>query len=148
MLLSLLDRLAGRDPAGGEGAGTRTIGYREAGEMVAGDLERLLNTKRLSPPIPENCGELRRSVFVYGLSDFTGKNPADPSVREALRREIEGAIRLWEPRLRNAAVRVEGGGEGHLRFQVTALLVMEREDEPVSFVTILDTKRGEYRVSR
>lgn len=144
----LLDRLADHDPVEGGGAESRAVGYREAVEMVAGDLERLLNAKRFPPPVPESCGELRRSVLVYGLPDFTGKNPADHAVREALRREIEGAISLFEPRLRNTAVRVEEGGEGYLRFQVTALLAMDREGEPVSFVTILDAKRGEYRISR
>lgn len=116
---------------------------------VGRDLENLLNTKCFTRTVPEACRELRRSIYLYGLPDFTSKNPASPAVRSELRQEIERAIRLFEPRLSHVSVRVEEPEERErrLRFRITALLLFEKGAEPVSFHTYFDINRGEYQVA-
>ena len=86
--------------------------------------------------------------MVYGLSDYTAKNPSTPSVRSELRQEIERVVNLFEPRLKNVSVRVEApeGAERRIRFTIAALLQMDDEAEPVSFDTYYDSMRSEYRI--
>src|SRR6185369_861235 len=101
---SLLDRLIDTDPDNrGESVQQRNLSYGQMRGAVGRDLENLLNTKCFLNEIPDLFTELRRSVLVYGLADFTSKNPATPSVRSELRKEIERAIDLFEPRLRNVS---------------------------------------------
>lgn len=150
MKLSLLDRLV---DAGDDGAiGTvrqRALTFNQARTAVIRDLENLLNTRSFAYDLPDSCQELAKSVFVYGVSDHTSDNPGNPAVRIELRQELEKAIQLFEPRLRNITVRVEEADrkERAFRFKITAMLVMDRESEPVSFNTYFDVNSGEYRVS-
>jgi type VI secretion system protein ImpF len=151
MQASLLDRLIDLEPDNSrEPVQYRQITYNQAKEAVGRDLENLLNTKCFTPDIPDSCSELGRSVFTYGLSDFTSKNPASPSVRTELRQEIEKAIQLFEPRLQKVTVRIDDADrkEHKLRFKIAALLVMDHESEPVSFDTFFDINRGEYTVPK
>jgi type VI secretion system protein ImpF len=151
MQASLLDRLIDLEPANSsEPVQYRQISYRQVRAAVGRDLENLLNTKCFTPGCPESCPELRRSLYSYGLSDFTGKNPGSPQVRDELRQEIERAIRIFEPRLSQASVQIEesDGRERRLRFRITAMLVLDQGQEPVNFDTFFDMNRGEYLVHR
>lgn len=146
---SLLDRLIDLDPAHPrEPVQSRQLSYSQAREAVGRDLENLLNTKCFAGDIPAACRELGKSVYAYGLSDFTSRNPGSPSVQNDLRREIERAIQLFEPRLSKFSVQSEesDGRERRLRFRITALLVMDQGAEPVSFDTFFDLNLGEYLV--
>lgn len=148
---SILDRLIDLDPQNSrESVQYRHLSYSQARFSVGRDLENLLNTKRFTPPVPESCSDVERSVYLYGLSDFTSQNPGSPAVRAELRTEIAHAVALFEPRLRNVSVHVEEPDkkEWRLRFRITALLQMERASEPVSFDTFFDINRGEYLVPK
>ncbi|HEY5512336.1 MAG TPA: type VI secretion system baseplate subunit TssE [Geomonas sp.] len=148
---SLLDRLIDLGPGDpGEPLQQRQISYSQARRAVRRDLENLLNSKCFAPELPECCRELGRSIYVYGLTDFTAKNPGSPAVRTELRQEIERAIRLFEPRLLQVSVRIEESDakERRLRFRIAALLVMDQGSEPVSFDTFFDMNRGEYLVAK
>ncbi len=149
---SILDRLIDMelDSRVGEPAQYRNITYSQLRAMVERDLENLLNTRCFPNEIPDSCKELRKSVLVYGLPDFTSKNPSVPSVCTELRQEIERAIALFEPRLRNVTVRVESParGERRVKFRINALLKLEEESEPVSFDTFFDSNRCEYSINR
>jgi type VI secretion system protein ImpF len=118
---------------------------------VERDLDYLLNTRCFPSEIPDSCTEVRKSLLLYGLTDFTSRNPSLPSVRTELRQEIERAIALFEPRLRNVMVRIENpaSGERRLMFKISALLQIDDDRaEPVSFDTFFDSNRGEYSISR
>jgi type VI secretion system protein ImpF len=148
---SLLDRLIDLEPGNkGESVQQRQVSYSQARGAVGRDLENLLNSKCFAAQIPESCRELGRSLYVYGLTDFTAKNPGSPAVRSELRQEIERAIRLFEPRLLQVSVRIEESDakERRLRFRIAALLVMDQGSEPVSFDTFFDMNRGEYLVPK
>jgi type VI secretion system protein ImpF len=86
---SILDRLIDLDP----GASREPVQYRyltieQTKASVARDLENLLNTKRSLLVPPAACREVNRSLFVYGLQDFTSQNPGSPMVRQQLRQLI------------------------------------------------------------
>ncbi|UFS70715.1 type VI secretion system baseplate subunit TssE [Geomonas sp. RF6] len=148
---SLLDRLIDFEPGNPrEPVQYRQMGYSEMRKVVARDLEYLLNTKCFHTELPEGCRELSNSLLVYGLPDFTSKNPASPAVRAELRQEMEKAIALFEPRLRHVTVQLDETGESsrELRFKISALLVIDEDAEPVSFDTLFDINRGEYLVPK
>lgn len=151
MQASLLDRLIDLEPdASREPVQFRHISYGQAKGAVARDLENLLNTKCFTSDIPESYRELGRSVYRYGLTDFTSRNPGSPEVRADLRQEIEKTVRLFEPRLKDVTVKVEDAErkEHRLRIIISALLVMDNEHEPVSFDTFFDISRDEYSIPR
>ena len=151
MRASLLDRLIEPGIEASQGAvRQRTILLEQVKSALIRDLENLLNTRCLVTELPDFCREVDRSVFVYGISDHTSDNPGSPAVRTKIRLEIEKAILFFEPRLKNVSVRIEevAGLERRLRFKIIALLVMEKESEPVSFDTYFDVNRGEYSFSR
>lgn len=148
---SLLDRLldTGSDTRG-ESVNIRGITYGELRDQVERDLESLLNTRCFPAEIPTAFSEIRKSLLLYGLSDYSAKIVTTPSVRSELRQEIERAIALFEPRLRNVAVRVENPerGERRLGFKISALLQVDDDHaEQVRFDTVFDSNRGEYSIS-
>jgi len=148
---SLLDRLIDLEPTvSHESVQHRLLSVGQAKAAVIRDLENILNTKRSILLPPSAYEEVSRSLFVYGLSDFTSENPRNPSVRQQLRMDIEKTISLFEPRLRRVTVRLETptGNERSLRFRITGLLVVEPVSEPVTFDTYFDANRGEYFISK
>ena len=86
---------------------------------------------------PDAFEELNKSVFVYGLQDYTAQNPRSPTAKQQLRLDVEQTIARFEPRLRNVTVHLEAPGpnERILRFRISALLVIDPVAEPVTFDT-------------
>jgi type VI secretion system protein ImpF len=148
---SILDRLIDMEPdKRGEPVQYHSASYSQIRGSIERDLENLLNTRCFSDEIPNACSELRKSLLMYGLPDFTSKNPSTPSVRTELRQELERAISMFEPRLHNVSVRIENptSGERRLKFKIMALLRIDDADaESVSFDTFFDSNRGEYSIS-
>lgn len=148
---SLLDRLIdGETGVAGEPAQNPFAAINEIRGAVIRDLENLLNTRRNIQELPDSFTQVSGSLFTYGLKDFMACNPASPSVRLQIRQEIERTIALFEPRLRNVAIRLDSAdrGERTLRFRISALLVADPVTEPIAFDTYLDINRGEFLISR
>ncbi|MCX5883083.1 MAG: type VI secretion system baseplate subunit TssE, partial [Deltaproteobacteria bacterium] len=114
----------------------------------ARDLENLLNARRhiLVPPV--SYREVNNSLFVYGLPDYTSRNPGNASVRSQLRLEIEKTISRFEPRLKNVAVHIDSrtASTRDLGFRITAVMVVNPISEPVSFDTTFDLNRSKYSI--
>jgi type VI secretion system protein ImpF len=147
---SILDRLIDLDPGvSTEPVQFRLQGIRQVKASVVRDLESLLNTKRPLEDPPDAFRNLRDSVFVYGLGDFTAHNPKAPAVRQQLRREIERAVSRFEPRLRSVVVHLDEDSEKEraLRFRISAMLIVEPLSEPVTFDTVLDMNRAQFKVT-
>jgi type VI secretion system protein ImpF len=147
---SILDRLIDLDPeVAKEPVQFRLQDLRQVKASVVRDLEHLLNTRRPFDDPPEAFRNLRDSLFMYGLSDFTGHNPKASSVRQQLRLQIERTISRFEPRLRNVVVRLEADAETErtLRFRISAVLIVEPLSEPVTFDTVLDMNRVQFKVA-
>ena len=138
---SLLDRLVGGRPeaAGAEGRAHRPAGLYEA---VRQDLERLLSTRRGTPP-PERGGPAARRVHDYGVQDFLHLSPRSEADRRQMAAAIARAVEAFEPRLTQVRVEVEGFTDEEIRahpervemvrLRIDGLLRGEAVQEPVSF---------------
>jgi len=71
---------------------------------VRRDLEWLLNTRRIAVPPDESLKEVGRSLYVYGLPDFTAYSVGTLQDEAKLIRFLHQTVKLFEPRL--AQVRV------------------------------------------
>ncbi len=145
---SILDRLLDYDPKVASEPVRDRLSVRQIKDAVIRDLEYLLNTRRqILVPSPE-YSEVHNSLYMYGLQDFTMKNPSSSMVRQKLRQVIERTISRFEPRLKNVNVQIEVSGQSarDLRFRITAMLVLEPISEPVIFDTYFDVSRGEYKI--
>ena len=147
---SILDRLLDHDPRVDSEPVRDRLSVRQIKDAVVRDLEKLLNTRRqILVPSPE-YHEVHNSLFMYGLQDFTMKNPASPMVKQQLRQVIERTISRFEPRLKNVTVQIEAPGQNarDLRFRITAMLIMEPITEPVIFDTYFDVSRGDFKIKK
>ncbi|BBO73295.1 hypothetical protein DSCW_07120 [Desulfosarcina widdelii] len=147
---SLLDRLIDTDPSESqESVQHRLLNVGQVKASVARDLENLLNSRRMITPIPEGMRHLADSVVTYGLKDFTAKNTASMDAIQAIRKDVERATALFEPRLKNVKVTVDTGNhkERNLNFRISALLVVDPIREPVTFDTHFDAIQKKYVVT-
>jgi type VI secretion system protein ImpF len=147
---SILDRLIDDEPeVSTEGLHSRGVSMRLVESSLLRDLENLLNTRRNILEPPAAYGELNRSLYTYGLRDYTAENPNNPAVIQNMRREIAQSIALFEPRLKNVVVQIDAGREGReLFFRIVGTMVVESFAEPVAFDIQLDPNRGEFLISR
>ena len=115
---SLLDRLAPREYGRGARSAMDSI---EA--SIIRDLEMLLNTRREEFLIPPEFEQTATSIVNFGIPDLAkcGSLRSGPE-QTKLCRWIEEAIRIFEPRLCNVAVRVVDRENVNpvLRFRVEA----------------------------
>lgn len=147
---SILDRLIDREPGGSyESVQNRFHSIGKVKASVIRDLENLLNTRRHIFEPPASYTELSESLYVYGLRDFTSKNPKSPSMKQQLRLEIEKTISRFESRLKNVSVHFEEHiqNKQSLKFRISALMVVEPIKEPVTFDTYCDVNSQKYTIA-
>jgi type VI secretion system protein ImpF len=148
---SVLERLIDRDPgASQEAAPTRGQSVRLLKASVRRDLEWLLNTRQSPEPATDDYPELAKSLFNYGLPDFTSLSFDNPKDRVRLLRHLESTIRIFEPRLESPRI-VPVAADPHsssriIRFQIEGLLKMDPAPEQVTFDTVLNLSSGEYSI--
>jgi type VI secretion system protein ImpF len=124
-----------------DGTEDRTRPSRAVHAALRRDLEALLNARRPWASVPDRLAVLRRGIFGYGLPDFATGAFNAPAQREALCREIELAIQRFEPRLRNASVKLLDRIDHMdpvLRVRIEGVLMNQAEEEAVGFETLLD----------
>jgi type VI secretion system protein ImpF len=147
---SILDRLVDEAPGvSSEPVQDKMLSVAQIRSSVMRNLENLLNTRRQILQPESGFPETADSLYAYGVADFTSQNPNSSGVQQQLRRDIERAIARFEPRLRNVRVHLETTThhQRQLRFHVTAMLVVEPINEPVSFDTYFDVNRSECVIS-
>jgi|SRR5579872_3045063 len=138
---SLVDRLTSADP--------KMSAERQLKASLRRDLEWLLNTRRIVVPPPESLIELNRSLYNYGLPDFSTYSLNSPKDRNRLVKALESVIAIFEPRLVDVKVTpvdVSTSTTRIMRFQIEGLLLMDPAPEQVSFDTVLQLTSGEYEV--
>jgi len=148
---SLLDRLIDLEPDRAvESVQSRYTDFRKIKSCVGRDLENLLNTRRYIFTPLETYIETLKSLFIYGLPDFTSLNPDMISVQSILRVEIQKTIMLFEPRLKKVNISIDSssGTNRKLKFRISGLLILNNLAEPVTFNTDFDRNRGEYSILR
>ena len=133
---SLLDRLISQ-PSGVEVGSIRPGSFRELRLSVERDLNALLNTRRETDLIPAEFQASATSLLNYGLTDISSYSLGADS--QGLRRDIETAIRAYEPRLSGLTVTVEDWDRLSpvLKFHVRATLRVGPVSEAVTFNTML-----------
>ncbi len=150
--MSVFDRLLDYEPGvSREPATNRFLSIELVRASIVRDLENLLNSRRTITDVPPVFKEVNKSLFTYGISDFTSENPKSRTVRRKLQQDVEKAIALFEPRLSNVTVHLEistGKSVQSLRFKISGMLITESESEPVAFDTFFDINRGEYRIQK
>jgi type VI secretion system protein ImpF len=149
---SVLDRLIDREPRQSEDShATRAQSVRHLKAALRRDLEWLLNTRRNPEAAPESMEEVSKSLYNYGLPDFTALAISTPRDQNRLTLEIENAVALFEPRLKDIRVTiVEEPGESKktrvMHFQIEGMLQLDPAPEQVSFDTVLQLTSGEYQI--
>src|SRR5260370_35720674 len=88
---SLIVRLTSAEP--------KLTPERQLKASLRRDLEWLLNTRRIGVPPPESMVELTRSLYNYGLPDFSSYSLNSPQDRNRLVRALETPIGIFQPRL-------------------------------------------------
>jgi type VI secretion system protein ImpF len=148
--LSVLDRLIDDDPrTSSEPQMSRAQSVRLLKDAVRRDLEWLLNTRRIAEPPDERLREVNKSVYVYGLPDFTTYSLASPRDQARLLRAFQATVRQFEPRLANVKIVDLGQPDARsrtLRLRIEALLLMDPAPEHISFDTVLELASGQYEV--
>lgn len=145
---SVLDRLIDFEPEiSREPPASRSKSLRQLKQAVKRDLEWLFNTRHTAA-VPPDLEELNHSLAVYGLSEFTAFNVKTAADQGRLRRAIEAAISIFEPRLEDVSVTLlpVQQGQNAVHFRVDARLRIEPAPEPITFDTSLQIDNGEYVV--
>ncbi len=148
--LSVLDRLIDEAPRqAGDAPGSWESSLSELRARLVRDVEWILNTRRIPQPVPDSCGELKRSVFTYGLPDISSM-AATEETRGELARTVAECIQLFEPRLMSVRVVQKDaallGGRG-IQFTIEALLRLDPSPERVVFDTVVETVSGRVAVA-
>ena len=120
---------------------------------VNADLGDLLNTTNLDSAIGlEDAPEVARSILNYGFPDLSTRTIDEHRLLD-LSREIERALKAFEPRLDSGTLKV--GRDPYidsdalkLKFFVKADLRSEPLDVPVEFVAEVELDSGKIKVDR
>ncbi len=148
---SLLDRLIdnNRDERADPPI-TRLESVRRLKTSLKRDMEWLLNTRHcpVMNEMEDDPGELKRSLLNYGLPDISSMSVQSGKDHNRILRQMEEAVELFEPRLRNARVTLNPVSKGSrtLRFGIEALLMMDPAPEQVRFDTLLELTSGDIEV--
>jgi type VI secretion system protein ImpF len=147
---SLIDRLIDLEPRqAADSPQSRNKSVQDFKASVRRDLQWLLNTRRIHEQAPESMAETYRSLYNFGLPDYSSLSVNSVRDYNTLLGEIEDTIKLFEPRLKNFKVRLVPDYEGNTRklhFQIEGMLDMDPAPEAVSFDTIFEIASGEYEV--
>jgi type VI secretion system protein ImpF len=146
---SVLDRLLDFEPnASSEAPKSRSKSLRELKASVRRDLEWLLNSRRYIIEIPETLEETAKSIALFGLPDFTGASAKNPGEQKRLIKQIETAIKIFEPRFLDLKVTLEPISymERALKFRIDARLDVDPAPEPISFDTVFQLGSSEFSV--
>ena len=146
---SVLDRLLDYEPEiSREALASRSKSLRELKQSVRRDLEWLLNTRQIAGGVPADLKETNNSVAAFGLPDFTHLSIDSGGDQKLIKREVEEAVRRFEPRLENVVVSIETtrSTERMLHFRIDAHLRIDPAPEPITFDTMLQLGNGEYVV--
>ena len=146
---SILDRLIDLEPVNqNEAASARYQSLRELKSSVRRDLEALLNTRIPIYRIDESLEEIKQSVALYGLPDFTSMGATNAEEQGFMTSTIQKAIETFEPRFIGVKVSLEpvDNQAKQVRFRIEANLDIEPSPEPVVFDTVLQSANSGFKV--
>ena len=148
---SILDRLIDYEPElSRESSRSQAASFREIKRSVIRDIENLLNAKRNILPVPTAYHHVEKSLFTFGLKDYSADSPTSSFLRKKLLRDVQKTLTKFEPRLRNVSVHLvplEKEEQG-IAFRISGVLVVHPIAEPVIFDTHFNSNRGEYLIEK
>jgi type VI secretion system protein ImpF len=147
--LSVFERLTDERPTvTRESVYELLVGVPEFTASVLVHLEALLNTRRSDADFQPDYTEANESVISYGVSDFTSMSSADPCERDRMRRSVERAIRLFEPRLSHVEVTLSDldAGVNAIRLKIEGLLRLAPDPEPILLEAVMAKDSRQIRV--
>ena len=141
--------------SGRKGAASASVTEAVLRREVWRDLVQLLNTISLESTVKDivEFPLVRRSVLNFGLPDISRRTIDElKSNDRAIERDIEAALRTYEPRLLAGSVRVKRdmsveAASLKVRFSIQADLVCRPVDVPVEFMADVDMSSGRFEVS-
>jgi type VI secretion system protein ImpF len=150
--LSVLDRLIDQEPKNQvEAPLSRAQSVRMLKAAVRRDLGWLLNTHRIVEEPDEALKEVNRSLYMFGLPDFSNYTIASAADQSKLIRHIASTIKLFEPRLANVrVVQLETPatiGLQQVKLRIEGVLLMDPSPEPISFDTVIELKSGSCQLT-
>ena len=138
---SLIDRLTDYE----DWPTTRIASLRMYRDGIKRDMEWLLNSRKPYVEALEKFELACRSVFNFGLPDFSQLPSHDP---DAVRQAILKTIRAHESRIIDPVVHVVRSDtlSRSIRFHVDGRLAFEDGEEEISFDTLLNITSGTYEI--
>lgn len=133
-----------------EPAEQRQISVRRLRELVCRDLAVLLNSTSLDTSV--DLSELplvQRSVLNFGLPSYVGRSPKSLELRQVAR-DVEEAIRRFEPRLSEVRVTPDTAGDDddhQINLRIDAQLWSQPAPQRLLLRTRICTDSGEVFVS-
>ena len=147
---SILDRLIDNEPNESQDPPrSQSASLAELKQSVRRDLEWLLNTRCHLANEDGGLEEAVRSVAFYGLPDFTSVSAKSSAEQDRMMKEIENALKYFEPRFSGLKVSMEpvSNVDRSLKFRIEAMLEVEPTPEAVVFDTVLQLGSGNFSVS-
>jgi len=151
---SLLDRLTDNEPGAiKESRDTRVIDVVRLREIIQRDLSWLLNTNNIESTFDsEKFPHVARSVLNYGLREVSGAFSTSERA-ELIRRSIEAAIAVHEPRIIDGSVDVtltpeDNGGDMMVSLNIRADMWAQPLPLELYLRSQVDVTTGEVSVER
>jgi type VI secretion system protein ImpF len=145
----VLDRLM--DERREAGAASARLTIEQIKDLVARDLEALLNTRvALAPGVFDEFPQARASILNYGLADFAAFCLTSAEDRAAICASIKTAIETHEPRLKDVSATLVPvpGSVNRLDFVINARLALFDTGDTVNFSAVLQPSSLHYAVGR
>ena len=146
---SIIDRLIDYEPSySSDTAKSGSQSLKELKLAVRRDIEWLLNSRHSLKDLPDGLKEVKNSLAVYGIPDFTGMSSKDSDQQAELLGNIEAALRVFEPRLANLKISVDRTDiiRRGVIFRIEGILKVDPTPEPIVFDTVLTVGNGEFEV--
>lgn len=119
---------------------------------VARDLQQLLNTRATWRMCEARHVNIAKSLFTYGLPDFSGVDWGNYDARTELESLIEATIEHHEPRLQDVDVsylrNTNDELDRTLRFKIGAKLRVHPAPEPVAFEAEHESTYAQFHIRR
>ncbi len=129
------------------------ISESELRKLVNADLVALLNTTNLeSAEDLSSAPEVRTSILNFGFPDLTRRS-IDENEVNGIAREIETALRVFEPRLKRDSIKARRdetvmADTLRVRFLVSAELRAYPVNVPAEFVAEVEVDSGKVKIDR
>lgn len=151
---SLLDRLTDQDSSTlSEARDARVIDLRQLRQIIERDLSWLLNTNNQDTLIDaDRYPNVSKSVLNFGLRDVAG-DYSTVERAELIRKSIQRAIEMFEPRIRKGSILVdfregERNRETVISFDIRADMWAQPVPLELYLRTEVDVTTGELQVER